>query len=155
MTPSDRNPMTLPSHATNAGTAASAGDGGARPTLLIADDDAVVRTALRFQLASGFDVIGLAENATEAIDLAERHRPDAALIDVEMPGGGAEEAVARIASCSPHTCMVVLSGAESRQGVLNLLKAGAVAYIRKGITGAHISEILTQALSARGASPRG
>jgi two-component system nitrate/nitrite response regulator NarL len=147
--------MTLPSRATNAETAPSSGDGGIRPTLLIADDDAVVRTALRFQLGSGFEVIGLAENATDAINLAERHRPDAALIDVEMPGGGAAQAIPRIASCSPQTCMVVLSGAESRQCVLDLLKAGAVAYIRKGVTGADLSTILTQALTAYGAGRRG
>jgi DNA-binding NarL/FixJ family response regulator len=147
--------MTVPAHAANVETAPSAGDADARPTLLIADDDVVVRTALSLQLASGFDVIGLAENATEAIDLAEQHRPDAALIDVEMPGGGAVEAVPRIASCSPNTCMVVLSGADSRHGVLHLLKAGAIAYIRKGVTGAQLSGILTQALRAYGAGARG
>jgi hypothetical protein len=43
------------------------------------------------------------------------------------------------------------AGAESRQGVMDLFNAGAVAYIRKGITGAHISRILTQALSVHGA----
>jgi DNA-binding NarL/FixJ family response regulator len=143
-----------PADATNAATAASAGEADVRPTLLIADDDAVVRTALSFQLASAFDVIGLAENASEAIDLAEQHRPDAALIDVEMPDGGAVEAVPRIASCSPHTCMIVLSGAESRQGVMDLFNAGAVAYIRKGVTGAHISRIVKEALSAHGERPR-
>jgi DNA-binding NarL/FixJ family response regulator len=51
--------------------------------------------------------------------------------------------------------MVVLSGAESRQCVLDLLKAGAVAYIRKGVTGADLSTILTQALTAYGAGRRG
>jgi two-component system nitrate/nitrite response regulator NarL len=140
--------------ATNVDTEPSDGDDGVRPTLLIADDDAVVRTALSLQLASTFDVIGLAENATEAIGLAEQHRPDAALIDVEMPDGGAWEAVPRIASCSPHTCIVVLSGAESRQGVMDLFNAGAVAYIRKGVTGAHISKIVTEALGAYEAGRR-
>ena len=147
--------MTVPTHATKLEAAPSADDANARPTLLIADDDAVVRTALSFQLASTFDVIALAANAREAIDFAEQHRPDAALIDVEMPGGGAGEAIPRISSCSPHTCMVVLSGAESRQCVLNLLKAGAVAYVRKGVTGAHLSTILTQALRAHGVNLRG
>lgn len=147
--------MTVPTDATNAETAPSAGDADARPTLLIADDDVVVRVALSLQLASGFDVIGLAENTTEAVDLAERHRPDAALIDVEMPGGGAMEAIPRIASCSPDTCVVIFSGADSRQGVMDLFNVVAAAYIRKGATGAHISGILTQALSAHGARPRG
>ena len=147
--------MTSPTDATNAEPAPSAAEADVRPTLLIADDDAVVRTALSLQLASTFDVIGLAENASEAIDLAERHRPDAALIDVEMPNGGAVEAVPRIAAGSPRTCIVVLSGAESRQGVMDLFNAGAVAYIRKGVTGAHISRIVKEALSAYGDGRKG
>ena len=69
-----------------------------RPTLLIADDDAVVRAALSAQLAGEFDVVAVAESAGDAIALAERHSPDAALLDVDMPGGGAREAVAKIAA---------------------------------------------------------
>jgi len=60
-----------------------------RPSLLIADDDAVFRSVLGFQLDGDFRVVAVAENAPDAIALAERHQPDAALLDVEMPGGGA------------------------------------------------------------------
>jgi hypothetical protein len=38
---------------------------------------------------------------------------------------------------------------------MDLFNAGAVAYIRKGVTGAHISRIVTEALSAYGTGPRG
>ena len=55
-----------------------------RPSLLIADDDAVVRAALSAQLASQFDVVAAVASASEAIAEAEKHRPDAALIDVEV-----------------------------------------------------------------------
>jgi two-component system nitrate/nitrite response regulator NarL len=132
--------------ATNAEAAQPDGNGHPRPTLLIADDDAVVRSTLGYQLAGNFDVIAVAKSAAEAIELAEKHRPDAALIDVEMPAGGAREAVPQIATRSPKTRMVILSGDESRQVVLELLSAGAVAYIRKGLTAADISQTLTDAL---------
>jgi DNA-binding NarL/FixJ family response regulator len=121
----------------------------ARPTLLIADDDAVVRSALSAQLDAEFNVVAVAESAGTAIELAERHLPDAALIDVDMPGGGAREAVPQIASRSPNTCMVILSGDETRQLVIELLGAGAIAYVRKGITAAEISRTLTAALQAK------
>jgi len=117
-----------------------------RPSLLIADDDPVVRFALSAQLEDSYRVVAVAADATEAIALAEEHRPDAALVDVEMPGGGAREAVPRIAACSPHTRMVILSGDESRGVVLELLGAGAMAYLRKGVSGDHISETLAGAL---------
>ncbi|MEA2472906.1 MAG: hypothetical protein QOE06_821 [Thermoleophilaceae bacterium] len=117
-----------------------------RPSLLIADDDAFVRSALSAQLAGDFHIVAVARSTTEAVALAEEHRPTAALIDVEMPGGGARTAVPQIVARSPDTCVVILSGDESREVVLELLTAGAAAYVRKGITGAQLSETLTAAL---------
>lgn len=110
-----------------------------------------MRSALCSQLQGDFRVVAVAENATQAVELAEEHRPDAALIDVEMPNGGAREAVPQIATRSPETCMVILSGDESREMVVELLNAGAIAYVRKGVTGAQICETLTAAL--KGSEP--
>jgi DNA-binding NarL/FixJ family response regulator len=127
--------------------------GDPRPSLLIADDDAVVRSTLSAQLDGDFRVVGSAATTAEAIELAARHQPDAALIDVQMPDGGAREAVPQIATRSPHTCIVILSGDESRDVVLELINAGAIAYIRKGRPGSEISRILSEALSAKGGQP--
>lgn len=124
-----------------------------RPTLLIADDDPVVRAVLGNRLDLEFRVIGVAQDATEAIRLADEHRPDAALIDVAMPGGGACKAVPGIASCSPNTRQVILSSDERHDMVVDLLNAGAIAYIRKGLTGSAIAETLMDALAVT-LSPR-
>jgi DNA-binding NarL/FixJ family response regulator len=117
-----------------------------RANLLIADDDMVCRIALTSQLEPWFHVVAVAESATEAIELADKHRPDVALVDVQMPGGGAREAVPGIATSSPDTRIVVLSSDESARVVLELLEAGAIAYMRKGATGAEIAKTLTDAL---------
>ena len=61
-----------------------------RPSLLIADDDVFMRTALSAQLRDAFRIVAVAADATEAIALAEEHQPDAALLDVDMPNGGAQ-----------------------------------------------------------------
>jgi CheY-like chemotaxis protein len=137
--------------AMNAAAPQHGGNDPSRPSLLIADDDASVCSALSSQLDGDFRVIAVARHATEAIELAEEHRPDAALIDVEMPNGGAREAVPQIAARSPDTCMVILSGDESRQIVLELLSAGAIAYVRKGVTGGEISRTVTAALKVKAA----
>lgn len=129
-------------------------DGDPRPTLLIADDDSVVRSVLNAQLAGDFRIVAIATDATEAVALAGEQRPDAALIDVEMPNGGAREAVPQIAARSPDTCIVILSGDESRHVVVELLSAGAMAYIRKGVPAAQIVETLTDALKAKADRPR-
>jgi DNA-binding NarL/FixJ family response regulator len=126
----------------------------ARPTLLIADDDAVVRSTLGAQLEGDFRVVAVAENVAEAVELAAQHQPDAALVDVEMPDGGAQAAVPQISARSPETSIVILSGDESREVVLELLSAGAIAYIRKGIPTSDIAKTLTDALGAQGQQPR-
>ncbi len=126
----------------------SVGVGDARPRLLIADDDPVTRATLRSELTA-FRVVALAKDATEAIELSKLYRPDLALIDVEMPGGGAREAVRQIALCSPRTSMVILSVDETHSQVVELLNAGAVAYRRKGTTAADLSLVLRDALRVK------
>jgi len=57
----------------------------ARPTVLIAEDDATARSALSIRLTqAGFDVITASDGAA-AVDLLEKRTPDAALLDVQMP----------------------------------------------------------------------
>ncbi len=125
-----------------------AGSTRGRPTLLIADDDAVVRSMLSGQMAYEFNVLGAAADTAEAIELAEEHHPDAALIDLNMPGGGGLVAVREIAKRSPRTCMVILSADDLRESVIELLDAGAMAYVLKGASGAEIGETVAESLRA-------
>src|SRR4051812_3632431 len=101
-------------------------------TVLIADDEQLVRDALADSVSSSpsCKVVGTAAGGDEAIQLAARVRPDVALVDVHMPGGG-EQAVRGILACSPHTRVVVLSGSEDRTTVLEVLRAGAAGYVVK------------------------
>jgi DNA-binding NarL/FixJ family response regulator len=118
-----------------------------RRSLLIADDDALVLyRLLRSEMLDSFRIVAVAQNATDAIALAEQHQPDAALIDVEMPGGGARAAVPAIALCSPNTRMVILLADEIHHVVVELLAAGAMAFVRKGVGGDRMAGTLAQAL---------
>jgi DNA-binding NarL/FixJ family response regulator len=126
------------------------GDGSGRPRLMIADDDAVVRSALGSQLAGDFEVVGAASDAAEAGELAGTHQPEAALVDVVMPEGGGLEAVREIRRRSPETCIVMLSSDESRESVVELLDAGAMAYVRKGVPASEIARTLLEAMRAGG-----
>jgi two-component system nitrate/nitrite response regulator NarL len=124
------------------------GDGLGRPRLIIADDDPVVRSALGSQLAGDFEIVGSASTAAEAAELAEAHRPEAALVDVVMPGGDGLEAVREIRRRSPETRIVMLSADESRESVVKLLDEGATAYVRKGVPAPEITRTLLDALKA-------
>jgi two-component system nitrate/nitrite response regulator NarL len=120
----------------------------AHPTLLIADDDAVVRSMLSLTLERQFDLVGAARDSDQAIALAQAAQPDVALIDVQMPGGGLR-AIRGIGEVSPETAAVVLSADEFEPMVRELMIAGAMTYVRKGIAPAELAEMLHRAIRAR------
>ena len=79
--------------------------------------------------------------------VAER-QPDLVILDVHMPGGGGWHATREIRRRSPRTAIVVLSADEARTEVIELLRLGAVTYMRKGIDAETLMETLNFALDA-------
>jgi len=120
-----------------------------RPRLIIADDDPVVRSLLEGSLRSEFEIVGIASDGEDVVELARVLRPAAALVDVDMPKGGGMAAVKGIGATSPHTAIVMLSGDESEQVVRDLMLAGAIAYRRKGTPAGTLAESLTDAISMK------
>src|SRR5207302_1972234 len=121
-----------------------------RVRVLVADDDRDVREALAGLIAteSSMDLVAEAGDAGQAIELARRLRPDVALLDVRMPGGGGPGATRAIRADSPRTQVVALSAHDDREAVLEMIRAGAVGYLVKGLPG---EELLTAIhRSARG-----
>jgi DNA-binding NarL/FixJ family response regulator len=98
---------------------------------MIADDNPVIRSMLGMSLRGGFEVVGVAADSEEAIELARATQPDAAVVDVEMPKGGGLQAVRGILEVAPDTAIVVLSADEIDGVVRELMRAGAIAYLRK------------------------
>jgi DNA-binding NarL/FixJ family response regulator len=119
-----------------------------RPRLLIADDDAFVRETLYTQLETTYDVVGTAGDADDAIAKTEALRPDVVLLDVQMPGGGGLRATREIQARAPGVAIVALSADESDASVREIILAGAMAYIRKGLSVEKIDDKLRLAISA-------
>ncbi len=102
--------------------------------VLIADDDASMRSALSEMLGSepGYEVVGLAEDSETAIALATMHQPEIAILDVKMPRGGGVHAAEGIRACSPGTCILALSAWDDRETIRRMRRAGAAGYLVKG-----------------------
>lgn len=117
-------------------------------SVLIADDDRFVRDALQALVGSEprLDLAGAASDAEQAVELARRLRPDVALIDVRMPGGGGLRAAREIGECSPETRILGMSAHDDRASVARMLDAGAVGYIVKGATVAEIVDAITRSV---------
>jgi EAL domain-containing protein (putative c-di-GMP-specific phosphodiesterase class I)/AmiR/NasT family two-component response regulator len=105
--------------------------------ILIADDEPALRGALADLLAHEESLLLVAEagDADQAIELADASRPDVAIVDVSMPAGGGPRAAREIIRVSPTTRVIALSAFEDRPTVLEMLRAGAVGYLVKGIAG--------------------
>ena len=102
--------------------------------ILIADDDPSMRGALEDMLSSepGYLVVGLAADPESAIDLAGVHRPDVAILDVKMSGGGGVRAAEGIRSASPGTRIMALSAWDDQETMRRMRRAGASGYLVKG-----------------------
>jgi diguanylate cyclase (GGDEF)-like protein len=102
--------------------------------LLVADDDPGMRLLLSALVAreAGLELVGEAEDATQAIELAARRRPDVVLLDFDMPGGGGVAAAIAIREANPTTRIVALSADDTQGAQYDMSRAGAVGYLIKG-----------------------
>jgi two-component system NarL family response regulator len=80
---------------------------------------------------AGFDVVGEAESAEGAVGKAEECQPDLVLLDVLMPGLSGLDVVEKITAVAPETFVVLLTGSESEEDMLQALKGGARGYLVK------------------------
>jgi DNA-binding NarL/FixJ family response regulator len=111
--------------------------------VLLAEDDASFSNALEAVLdADGrFEVVGRATNGREAIALAEKLKPDAVVMDIEMPDVDGVEATRRLCPAIP---VLAISGHDYEERVLDIRQAGAGDYVRK----ARVPDELCDALAA-------
>ncbi len=124
------------------------GRGGGR--VLVAEDDPVVRVALRELLeGEGFEVVGLAANGAEAVALTEQVEPEVVLSDVSMPVMNGLEATRSIKRRYPEVEVVILSATGDPAQVTEAEKAGVYRFLHKGSSLAQIIETVAKARASR------
>jgi two-component system invasion response regulator UvrY len=103
--------------------------------VMVVDDHNLVRDGIRsiLEAAEGVDVIALACNGTEALELMEtRSQPDVVLMDINMPELGGLETTKRIVKKYPRIKVIVLTVHDEAPFPAQLFRAGAVGYLTKG-----------------------
>ncbi len=101
--------------------------------LLLVDDHAVVRSALRMLLDNEPDVeiVGEAGTAREALDSVPRLQPDIVLMDIGLPDKSGIDAAREIKRLRPETGIVALTIHEDEEYFFKMLEAGASGYVPK------------------------
>jgi DNA-binding NarL/FixJ family response regulator len=115
--------------------------------IVVADDQASVREGLVLLLGllPDIDVVGSAATGRHAIEMVDRYRPDAILLDLHMPVLDGIEATRLITERHPEVAIVVLTTYDDDVSVLAALGAGARSYLTKDADRADIANALRSA----------
>jgi DNA-binding NarL/FixJ family response regulator len=101
--------------------------------VIICDDQAIIRDGLEMllKLERDIEVVGLARDGAEAVELVAQHRPDLVLMDLKMPGMNGIEATRRIRTRYPEVSVLVLTTYDDDEWVFDAIRAGASGYLLK------------------------
>lgn len=101
--------------------------------ILLVDDHALVRQALadRLSLEENLSIVGMAEDASQAIDMAVKYQPDIILMDIDMPNLNCFDASTRISSLVRQVNIIFLSAFVYDHYIDSALAVGAKGYLSK------------------------
>ncbi|MFI9103151.1 response regulator [Streptomyces fildesensis] len=101
--------------------------------VLIADDEPLIRAGITMILTSADDIEVVAEaaNGREAVELAQRHRVDVALLDVQMPVLDGLAALDELSRTAPSVRVLIVTTFGARENVLRALRHGGAGFLLK------------------------
>jgi DNA-binding NarL/FixJ family response regulator len=119
-----------------------------RITVLLADDQTIIRDGLRALLETNPDiqVVAEAKNGVEAYEQTGIHHPQVVLMDIRMPQMGGVEATRLIKRDFPETEVLVLTTFDDGESILGAISHGASGYLLKDISGAKLAEAIRDAV---------
>jgi len=119
--------------------------------VMIVDDHSMVRRGLVAYLEDepDLELIGEATDGQEAVQLCEQAKPDVILMDLVMPGLSGAEATRIIRERWPRVQVIALTSFQERDLVQDALRAGAISYLLKNVSGSDLVETIRAAHAGR------
>ena len=124
---------------------------GVSVRILLCDDHELVRKGLRTVLAEvpGYEVVGEAGDAAEAVRETARLAPDIVLMDVRLPGRSGIEACRDIRSAHPETRVLMLTSFADDDALFSSIVAGAAGYLLKQVRGTDLVGAIREVAAGR------
>jgi DNA-binding NarL/FixJ family response regulator len=113
-------------------------------SVVIVDDHELFRAGVRSELEGLVDVRGEAGTVEEAVAAILAAKPDVALIDVHMPGGGGVEVIRKVGGERPAQRFLALSVSDAAEDVIAVIRAGARGYVTKSISGEELAAAIAR-----------
>lgn len=120
-----------------------------RPKILLADDHLMVAEGLRTLLEGAFELVGIAANGYELMQLAAERRPDVIVADFAMPGLNGIDAVRIMKRRGLQAKCILLTMHADRTLALAAFRAGAVGYVLKHSAGRELVTAIHHALRGK------
>jgi DNA-binding NarL/FixJ family response regulator len=111
-----------------------------KPRIVLADDHSLVVAGLSKLLEKDFEIVGVASNGRELVEMAQQRKPDAILLDISMPLLNGIEATRQICKTIQRARVIVLTQQTGKEYVQASLQAGARGYVVKQSA---LTELLT------------
>ena len=121
----------------------------ARPRVLLADDHIDFLKTVSRHLAAAFDIVAVAVDGREALDLARRLRPDVVVLDVSMPNLNGFQTLEQLRRDGLETRIVFLTMHSDDEFVAAAIKAGAHGYVLKSRIHLDLISAIDHALAGR------
>lgn len=127
--------------------------GGTMPSILIADDHALIREGLTRLLQTDKDIqiVGEADNGYTAVEQARILNPDIVLLDLYMPQLDGISATRLIKANTPNTCVILLTVSQLEEDITEAVYSGASGYICKDTDSATFIQQIKKAYAGDGA----
>lgn len=117
-------------------------------TVLVVDDNDIMRTLLRGILrGENYDVVGEGRNGMQAVELAERFKPDVICLDIVMPEVDGLKALKTIREQNPNAHVVMITSSTSAETVQEAIQLGASGFIVKPFNAARVLDTLSRILN--------
>jgi DNA-binding NarL/FixJ family response regulator len=112
--------------------------------VLIADDEGIVRDGLRaiVELEPDMEVVAEAADGAEAVELARKHSPDVALVDIRMPNVDGIEATRRLGALPAPPRVLVLTTFDRNEYVYEAMKSGASGFLLKDVRRGQLTDAI-------------